>query len=178
LRAPIALNVGGLVTFFHRAPLAEDYDQGYPIVEIIRDVPWKPRERYDDGGNLVIPAVSDANLGQLIHQQPVTAATLTLGWDSDVWNCDDNDDLRLPSDSSYLPDPLQTFTDAEDNLPHGDDVLVVWTSVLACLRLDKIWVGISRRPSNYALVVILMDTASWSWYRKDVSLSYQRKTCG
>jgi hypothetical protein len=125
-------------------------------VEITRDVPWKPRERYDDGGNLVIPAVSDANLGQLIHQPPVTAATLTLGLDSDVWNCDDNDDLRLPSDSSYLPDPLQTFTDAEDNLPHGDDA--------GCL--------------DFSMVMILMDTASWSWYRKDASLSYQRKTCG
>jgi hypothetical protein len=31
-----------LMTFSHRAPLAEDYLQGYPIVEITLDVPWDP----------------------------------------------------------------------------------------------------------------------------------------
>jgi hypothetical protein len=79
-RIPLS-QVGGLMTFSHRAPLAEDYDQGYPIVEITLDVPWNPREHYDDGGNLVLPAVDDALMAQLVqhlHAAPVPSLPIQV----------------------------------------------------------------------------------------------------
>jgi hypothetical protein len=60
-------------------------------------------------------------LAHSVQQSSATPATHDSGLAPDPWELSDRDVVRLSSDSSYLPDPLQTFTDAEDNLPHGDD---------------------------------------------------------
>jgi hypothetical protein len=72
---------------------------------------------------LVLPTANDAPLAVLVQQSPAVPETPTSDLDPDFWDCVDIDDLRLPTDSSCLSDSLQTFTDAEDNLPHSDDAV-------------------------------------------------------
>jgi hypothetical protein len=62
--------MAGLMTFSHRAPVLEDYDQDYPIVHITIDSPWDPREHYDDNGNLQLPEPHPDVLAQLVQQVP------------------------------------------------------------------------------------------------------------
>jgi hypothetical protein len=116
-RIPLT-QVGGLMTFSHRVPVDEDYDQNYPIVEITLDVPWDPQAHYDDGGTLILPEINQTILAQLVQQLPAPHSIApTFGDIPHPWHFAESFTIRADSESAPSPFDTTGFHDALDDLP-------------------------------------------------------------
>jgi hypothetical protein len=113
-RIPLT-QVVSLMTFSHRVPVDEDYDQDYPIAEITLDVPLDP---HDDGGTLILPEINQTILGHLIQQLPASHSTApTFGDIPHPWHFAESFTIRGDSGSAPSSFDAMEFQDALDHLP-------------------------------------------------------------
>jgi hypothetical protein len=110
--------VGGLMTFSHRVPVDEDYDQDYPIVDITLNVPWDPQAHYDDGGTLILPEINQTILAQLVQQLPASHTIAPIFGDiPHRWHLAESFIIRADSGSAPSSFVTMEFQDTLNVLP-------------------------------------------------------------